>query len=590
MNIITFLKNYFYQKLEALFMKNKTYNEASFGDYKLIKLLKKQSIFPYPSIGIYKNRNGKEYIIKSLNYIFKNSSYFRLLNEAKIYKTLNKKLREEKINQINFPEFNNLVFGNKRLSLAVEYIPGKKLSSFGKTYILDSLNKIVNSFNKIRDIEGLQKKSRFHVLITFPIYLFFLLIRDIKNIKLYIRLGAIFFKHSLSVPLQTDYYFAHRDLHVENIISWKNKLYILDPEVAVMAEKHTDLAILTKSLTKISKEDVVKLIEKNLNSDTEISAFISLLIYYTIQIMSIRQKAEVDYIEAKTFIDKRIFYFIDRLQNKGINTSPEEKSLYERVSSFTFNILSYTQLTTRRLNNSIILCYHSINSNSWRFTTQISEFEKQISFLKENYSIATLDDVLKRKNKNAVAITFDDGYQDIVKYAYPILEKNNLTATLFVLGDNKHANRDELDNNLPLLSIEQIRFLHKKGWEIGCHTNTHANLATLSKSGLENEIIYAKKKLEKTLGFPIKYFAYPRGIYNTEIVQQVKRASYHAAFTVDGGKVNFKNSFLIPRIGMEGTTTIKEFKGLLTPGGLFMSQLFMSILKYKESITSKYMN
>ena len=79
--------------------------------------------------------------------------------------------------------------------------------------------------------------------------------------------------------------------------------------------------------------------------------------------------------------------------------------------------------------NPLILMYHQVKKN---------EFEKQMKYLKTNYNIISLNDLVERINKkidfqmNTVVITFDDGYLNNYTEALPILSKYNITATLFI--------------------------------------------------------------------------------------------------------------------------------------------------------------
>lgn len=65
-------------------------------------------------------------------------------------------------------------------------------------------------------------------------------------------------------------------------------------------------------------------------------------------------------------------------------------------------------------------------------------FEKQLVFLKKNYEVVFLeeliDELLANPNskKNLVALTFDDAWYDNLKYAAPLLVKHNLPSTIFV--------------------------------------------------------------------------------------------------------------------------------------------------------------
>jgi len=86
--------------------------------------------------------------------------------------------------------------------------------------------------------------------------------------------------------------------------------------------------------------------------------------------------------------------------------------------------------------------YHYIKeSKSNRYKNfkflEYSAFKNQINFFKKNFNILSFDDfkeILNKKkfpNKPSILLTFDDGYSDHYKYAFPLLLKNNIKACFF---------------------------------------------------------------------------------------------------------------------------------------------------------------
>jgi peptidoglycan/xylan/chitin deacetylase (PgdA/CDA1 family) len=66
-------------------------------------------------------------------------------------------------------------------------------------------------------------------------------------------------------------------------------------------------------------------------------------------------------------------------------------------------------------------------------------FEEMILLLKKHYTILPLHYLHTRPGMDftkACFITFDDGYKDYLDYAYPILKRNNIHSTIFVLPYN----------------------------------------------------------------------------------------------------------------------------------------------------------
>ena len=251
------------------------------------------------------------------------------------------------------------------------------------------------------------------------------------------------------------------------------------------------------------------------------------------------------------------------------------------------NLLNY--LISKKYSRKIkptILCYHSIDNSNWMFSLSFNNFKKQIEYLTNTYKVVSLSDLLKgQPGTNKIAITFDDGYKNIIDQVVPLFKKLNLPACIFVIGDNLTVNRYELGTNEKLLRIEEIKILKSLGWEIGFHSKTHANFNNMTVSQLKEEIINGKKELEKKLGFSINYFAYPKGYYSNKVIEIIKEGLFTAAFTVDGGHLK-KNSgnFTLNRIIIDNTYDLNQIKGLLSPAGLLFNNFLMNIVKLKERL------
>lgn len=212
-----------------------------------------------------------------------------------------------------------------------------------------------------------------------------------------------------------------------------------------------------------------------------------------------------------------------------------------------------------------VLCYHSFSFDQNRYAVNLETFKRQISVIKKHSRIISIDEGYSEINnskikKPAVVVTVDDGYKDVLMMV-DFMTKNTLPITLFVISDRKNANRIELDNQLELLTNTDLKKLAKNPLvTIGSHSVTHSNFLSISKKQLEFEIFQSKRSLEELLGVNIKYFAYPKGLFNSSIVKIVKRAGYIGAFTIEAGCIS-KNTdkFLIPRTIIEKHHNVSEF-------------------------------
>jgi peptidoglycan/xylan/chitin deacetylase (PgdA/CDA1 family) len=86
-----------------------------------------------------------------------------------------------------------------------------------------------------------------------------------------------------------------------------------------------------------------------------------------------------------------------------------------------------------------VLVFHRVNDSRDPFfpavPTQV--FERRVAYLAHAYRVLTLEELVERMGRaelprNALAITFDDGYRDTLTHAAPILAKHGVPATVFL--------------------------------------------------------------------------------------------------------------------------------------------------------------
>jgi peptidoglycan/xylan/chitin deacetylase (PgdA/CDA1 family) len=90
-----------------------------------------------------------------------------------------------------------------------------------------------------------------------------------------------------------------------------------------------------------------------------------------------------------------------------------------------------------------ILIYHRITEVKDNYsidTLSVEDFKSQMRYIKSNYDVLPLDvligDLREGKiHNNALAVTFDDGYQDLYHFAFPILKSYQISATIFLVTD-----------------------------------------------------------------------------------------------------------------------------------------------------------
>ena len=132
-----------------------------------------------------------------------------------------------------------------------------------------------------------------------------------------------------------------------------------------------------------------------------------------------------------------------------------------------------------------ILMYHSISDSRNRLSLSVDKFYKQMNFMKKiGYNTINLNEI-NQNNKNKFIITFDDGYEDVLINALPILKKFNFKAICFFVTNylNHYNIWDQNKDDFHLLKTmnkDQVKFWVKSGMQIGSHTSTHKNLQKIN--------------------------------------------------------------------------------------------------------------
>ena len=203
-----------------------------------------------------------------------------------------------------------------------------------------------------------------------------------------------------------------------------------------------------------------------------------------------------------------------------------------------------------------ILFYHNIGNNDYRSFSTIEEFEYQMSYMhKHQFKGVDCDNL--DKDKANFGITFDDGYEDNLINALPILKKYNFTATCFVVPNLIGKTNSWDIKQFKLMDKKQIQDWLDAGMNIGSHSLNHTNLTKISNNDVIIEIENSKKILEDMFGVKINNFCYPFGKFNKFTANVVEERGYLRAFTTNRGLYKTPN-FEIKRVPI--TKGISKFK------------------------------
>jgi peptidoglycan/xylan/chitin deacetylase (PgdA/CDA1 family) len=174
-------------------------------------------------------------------------------------------------------------------------------------------------------------------------------------------------------------------------------------------------------------------------------------------------------------------------------------------------------------NAAVVVAFHRVQDTdgSEGLTVDVGMFERYCRFFQRHFRVVPLRDLVERLERGGgfnreLAITFDDGYRDNYENAAPVLERLGLPATFFLvtqwIGTDVVPWWDRAEGvRHPWMTWDQARSLHRRGFDIGAHTRTHVDLGLAGGGEAHEEILGARRELERELGAPIELFAYPYG-------------------------------------------------------------------------------
>jgi len=223
-----------------------------------------------------------------------------------------------------------------------------------------------------------------------------------------------------------------------------------------------------------------------------------------------------------------------------------------------------------------IVAYHCVGVSNSVLSVSPETFRKQLAWLKHSgYRTLCLSEYLRRdgikphpartepvraqKDSKEFLITFDDGFQELYTYAFPILKEFSFTAVVFVPTDYigqpaGWIQRDMADisirllrqlrltnrqvqhqmhqlvclSNHRLLSWSEISEMNEYGIDFQSHSCSHTFFSKLDQQQISRELKDSKATLESRLQNNVQSFAYPYGDYDHSYLRTALRETKYA--------------------------------------------------------------
>ena len=225
-----------------------------------------------------------------------------------------------------------------------------------------------------------------------------------------------------------------------------------------------------------------------------------------------------------------------------------------------------------------ILMYHNINptvaSANW---VVASNFAAQMDYLVSNgYTTVSGDDIYQYVYKGTalpakpVWVTFDDSYQNIYDYAYPILKARGLRGSIFSVTQYMGYESVWDLGNEPVhmhMTWNMLQTMLGTGTVYGdSHTQHHVRLGEATTADQKADIWGAQRDLTAFTGAAGTGFAYPYGSYTDIAEWAIAKSGFHAAVVIGQVKQHTddaRDMYQLTRIGVSDSDTVTTFAGKL---------------------------
>ncbi len=206
-----------------------------------------------------------------------------------------------------------------------------------------------------------------------------------------------------------------------------------------------------------------------------------------------------------------------------------------------------------------VLCYHHIRN----FSASQSESMKSYSVTPENFAAqmkalhdsgyqtilpAQLYDYLVYDAPlppKPIMLSFDDTQESQYSIGAAEMDKYGFKGVFFIMTISINRPR--------YMSKEQIKKLSDNGHEIAAHTWDHHMVTKYSGEDWNVQLQKPQQQLEEITGKPVKYFAYPFGLWNQAAFPEFKSRGYELAFILSTKRDSTEPLYTVRRMIVPGT-------------------------------------
>ncbi|MGB0893053.1 MAG: polysaccharide deacetylase family protein [Parashewanella sp.] len=219
-------------------------------------------------------------------------------------------------------------------------------------------------------------------------------------------------------------------------------------------------------------------------------------------------------------------------------------------------------LIAKVANSAVILQYHHVSDDTPSATSvSLKQFKQHMDYLAANhFNVISLSKLIRALQQGqalpakTIAITFDDGYSNILHNAHSILKEHKFPYAMFIAI---HPIEKGYNN---MMNWQQITRIAKEGAEIMNHSYGHDHLIRKQKDESQQQWLRrVKQNLLKTeavikrhTGKSHKVLAYPYGEYNQALMQLLADMKFTALGQQSGAVGKHSNMQALSRFPVAG--------------------------------------
>ncbi len=224
-----------------------------------------------------------------------------------------------------------------------------------------------------------------------------------------------------------------------------------------------------------------------------------------------------------------------------------------------------------------ILMYHNINpttaGGNW---VTVCNFGLQMQYLHDHgYTTITGEDIYNYIYKatpmgpNPIWLTFDDSYQNVYDYAYPIMQAYGQRGSIFTVTRYMGMmNYWDLGVEVQHLHMtwNMLQQMHNSGMRGDSHTQHHVHLSEMDIAQQQSEIWNSQRDLVTYLGEPGLNFSYPYGQYPDTAKWLIAHSGFHSATIIGQTKqyTSYADLYELTRIGIADGDNLTTFINKIT--------------------------